>query len=113
MNSDGAIRVEFPRNQKAGRWRSVRVFIDGDNVGSVRNGGATEFQVSKGVHAVQTRMDWLRSPSYPVVVEQGATVVLLATSKEVSRAPMVDLILKPGTILSLRVAPTPHYDPQG
>jgi hypothetical protein len=57
--------------QYANSLRSIFIFIDGQRVGSLRNGETKAFGVSPGSHEVCAKIDW--SWSKPVRVELGAS----------------------------------------
>lgn len=58
------------------RARGFRVFIDGQEVGAIRNGGSEEFKVEPGVHTVVCKVDWCSSQEVGVVVSAGETEYL-------------------------------------
>ena len=54
-----------------GVLRSMRVLIDGNEVGEVRYGGRLEIPLPPGVYSVQVAMDWCRSEPYEVHIREG------------------------------------------
>lgn len=55
--------------------RRFKVFADGAQVGSIRNGGTEVLPISTGNHEIEVRLDWARA-RLPVTVETGHTVEL-------------------------------------
>lgn len=47
-----------------GRFRKLRVLLDGDEIGTVAHGAVGSFEADPGPHVVQVRMDWV--VSHPV-----------------------------------------------
>ena len=43
------------------RLRSIHVYIDGKNVGSLKNGSSEEFVVEQGLHTIECKIDWCSS----------------------------------------------------
>ena len=84
------------------------MFVDGMRAGSVRNGSSVDIEVTGGVHAMQLRMGWLRSPNFQVLVEQGDTVTVTAWMKVGS---LVDILLTPGNVIQMRLAPSTQSGP--
>lgn len=58
--SNGTIQVTRI-SQWANAQRSINLFIDGDKVGSIRDGESIPFKVSKGKHTLQAKLDWSHS----------------------------------------------------
>ncbi|PWT70168.1 MAG: hypothetical protein C5B59_21100 [Bacteroidetes bacterium] len=57
------------RTQWLNRVRTYHVFIDGVEVGSIRDGASEEFVVTPGNHTIQCKIAWYGSPVFPVLVE--------------------------------------------
>jgi hypothetical protein len=98
-----AIRVDYPRNPFAARYRSFRIYIDGTNAGSVKNGDSSEIEVADGEHSVRVGMDWLRSAEVEVSVHEGATITLAAS---MGRNPLREVIkwtFRPRRAIDLRI----------
>jgi hypothetical protein len=58
------------------RVRAFKVFIDGEQVGTIKNGGAEEFKIDPGVHTVVCKVDWCSSQELGIVVSDGETEYL-------------------------------------
>jgi hypothetical protein len=56
------------------RIRAYRVFVDHREVGKVKNGETTTFEVSSGKHVLSVKVDWARSAPLEVAVEAGGNV---------------------------------------
>lgn len=59
---------------RKGEWvnraRVFKVYIDGTEVGRIRNGSAEEFTVSPGEHVVECKVDWCSSQTFTVQLQQ-------------------------------------------
>lgn len=44
-----------------GMLRDAAILVDGQKVAVVGNGKSVEIQIAPGMHAIQTRMDWITS----------------------------------------------------
>ena len=51
---------------------SFKVYLDGENVGEIRNGRMFTYIVSEGPHVLQLRLDW--TSSKPIQVDVHGTV---------------------------------------
>jgi hypothetical protein len=64
-------------SRQAGVWRDrarrYHVFIDGEPVGAVADGGKWVGEVTPGPHHLYLKVDWCRSPTADFVIEQGET----------------------------------------
>ena len=72
----GGIRVYRPSGYYVNAVRSYRIFVDGEEVGSVRPGKSLDLQVEPGPHVVQGSLDWGGSREVSVDVDAGETVTL-------------------------------------
>ncbi len=45
----------------ADRLRSYHIYIDGNEVGTIKAGEATEYEVSEGKHIIQLKISWCYS----------------------------------------------------
>jgi hypothetical protein len=64
------------KGQYRNRLRSIRVFIYGNEVGSVKNDSSEEFTVEEGKHTVQCKIDWCGSQVFDVDVKPGEVKML-------------------------------------
>ncbi len=62
------------------RLRTYKVFINGKQAGTVKNGGSEEFAVEPGVNSVQCKVDWYSSQPFNVDVKEGETNYLRVKS---------------------------------
>ena len=70
-----AIVVRRPSSWKM-FLRSVNVYIDGVRAGKVSNGRAVAFDVAAGTHAVDIRLQWIKTKPLEVEVGPGETVLV-------------------------------------
>ncbi|HTQ26475.1 MAG TPA: hypothetical protein VMI35_00030 [Puia sp.] len=70
MESKTKIILSRP-SQWMNRARSYSVFIDGSEVGKIRNGSSEEFLVNPGQHEVYCKLAWYSSPVFALTVEPG------------------------------------------
>jgi hypothetical protein len=96
------IRVNYLRTPWVARLRSFRIFIDGTNAGSVKNGGSSDIAVTNGEHSVQVRMDWVRSLEVKVSVIEGATVAMTASTGPNPLREVIKWIIRPRRAIDLR-----------
>jgi hypothetical protein len=59
-----------------GAYRKLTILIDGERVGDLLIGEVRHFGVSLGTHAVQTQMDWCRSPPLNVEKRQNENIAI-------------------------------------
>ena len=45
------------------RARAYKIFIDDQQVGTLKNGGSGEFEVAEGTHTIYAKVDWCYSPA--------------------------------------------------
>lgn len=64
------------KSEVLNRARAFKVFIDGEEKGAIKNGGAEEYPVSPGTHTVQCKIRWYSSPEMTVNLQEGETKVL-------------------------------------
>ena len=74
----GMTEVIFSR--PAGRWRDVlrayRLYIDGEQRGTIRAGEEIRVGTEPGTHVVQARIDWSGSPEKELHAELGESVLV-------------------------------------
>ena len=74
-------QIEITRSSEyANRLRSIQIFIDNEQVGSISNGETKSFDISEGSHTVQAKIDWGRSNIATIEVEEGKKKSLKMTS---------------------------------
>ena len=59
------------KSEVMNRRRNYRIFIDGKEVGLIKNDSSEEFEVEPGSHNVQCKIDWCYSPTFNVDVKEG------------------------------------------
>ena len=64
------------KSEFVNRARSFKVMIDGQQAGTIRNGGAEEFHLTPGQHQVICKIDWCSSREYSVDIKEGETTYL-------------------------------------
>jgi hypothetical protein len=62
------------------RARGFKLFLDGNEMGKIANGGSEEYVVEPGVHSIQCKIDWCSSPELTVELKEGETKFLKASS---------------------------------
>ncbi len=58
------------------KLRAYQVFLDGEQVGLVKDGAEITIQTTPGTHSIQLRIDWCSSPELHVSVAAGKTEML-------------------------------------
>lgn len=58
------------------RLRTYKVFINGTQVGSLKNGSSEEFEVQPGSNSIQCKVDWYSSQPFVVEAKEGETVYM-------------------------------------
>ena len=58
------------------RARSLKVLVDGQQVGTIRNGNTEEFRIAPGAHTVTCKIDWCSSRDFEVNVRAEETAYL-------------------------------------
>jgi hypothetical protein len=56
------------------RFRAYKVFVDDQEVGSLKNGESGQFEIALGPHTVQVGIDWKFSASYEVSGDTAETL---------------------------------------
>ena len=55
------------------RTKDFKIFIDGQQVGTIANGETKNFPSTVGKHIVTAKIDWCRSPDISIDVEENQT----------------------------------------
>ena len=63
-------------NEYSNLMRDYKIFIDGQQVGTIANGETKSFSTTAGQHTVTTKIDWCSSPDVTIDVEENQTVDL-------------------------------------
>lgn len=85
-----------------GRWRRLRVLVDGVERASLRCGDAARLLVAAGPHRVQVAMDWCASPELELHCAADSTAELECVHPTWWRAPSV-MRRDPHRLFGLRV----------
>jgi hypothetical protein len=62
------------------RLRPIRIFIDGTEAASLKNGSSEEIAVSPGSHKIYGRLSWFYSTEFEVDIKQNEVVYLRTRS---------------------------------
>jgi hypothetical protein len=115
MHSQGGILRVVRTSQFVNRGRRIAVYVDGGEVGTVRNGETLEFGVDAGDHDVHAEVDWVRSETLHVTCAPGVPTTLRLSS------PLTGWKLfriqqamsgPPGSFITLEVLAEPRSDPR-
>ncbi len=71
-----SIQIDRDANLWADRARAYHVLIDGHDEGNIRRGELKTFEVSEGQHEVFLKIDWVRSKSIVLDLDQGEKATL-------------------------------------
>ncbi len=55
------------------RMRDYKIFIDGQQVGTIANGETKDFPATEGQHTVTAKIDWCSSPNISVDINDNQT----------------------------------------
>jgi hypothetical protein len=69
--ADARIILRRDEDGVAERFRSYRIFLDGERVGSIKRGETIVLEVSAGHHSLQAAIDWGRSPPVDLDLDPG------------------------------------------
>lgn len=64
------------KGQWRNRMRAIKVFIDGNQVGTVKNDSSEEFVVPAGHHTVQCKIDWCSCKPFDVDLKEDEVKML-------------------------------------
>lgn len=62
------------------RLRGYKILINGNQAGTVKNGGSEEFLVQPGNNTVQCKVDWYSSSPFSIDIREGDTAYLKVRS---------------------------------
>ncbi|MFI5133734.1 MAG: hypothetical protein ACHQEB_05330 [Chitinophagales bacterium] len=79
MDNKTKIIVSRP-SQWMYRLRTYKVFVNGKQVGTLKNGSSEEFIVEPGDNAVECKVDWYSSRAFTMNIQPGETVYLRVAS---------------------------------
>ena len=70
-------KIKIQRASKyANKIRDYKIFIDGQNVGTISDGETKEFEVMPGKRTVTAKIDWCCSPDFVIDVSANETKCL-------------------------------------
>ncbi len=58
------------------KLRAYAIVIDGKSIGEIKDGSEVEVPVSPGIHTIQLRIDWCKSPELEVHVSEGGMEIV-------------------------------------
>ncbi len=67
-----AIRIKRT-NEYNNRMRDYKIFIDGQQIGTIANGETKEFPTTEGHHTVTAKIDWCSSPDILLDINDNQT----------------------------------------
>ncbi len=71
----GRVRLCVTRDKAwYGRWRKLRVLLDGDEIGKLESGESKLFDVSSGDHELFVQMDWVKSEPVAFTCAEGEEI---------------------------------------
>ena len=62
------------------KGRRFKVFIDGKEVGLIKNDSVEEYEVSPGVHTIVCKIDWMKSEAVQIEVPEASVYYRVRTS---------------------------------
>ncbi len=81
----GAVSLYIKRDKVwYGRWRKLRLMLDGDEIGNLASGESKLFEVSSGDHELFVQMDWVKSESVTFTCREGEVIDAWCSSPSVS-----------------------------
>lgn len=63
-------------NEYSNLLRDYKIFIDGQQVGTIANGETKDFSTTVGQHTVTAKIDWCSSPDVSIDVKENQTIAL-------------------------------------
>ena len=86
----------------SGRWRALKIEVDGTEVARVGNDGTVVVQVPPGPHVVRSTMDWIHNAPLTVDVPEGGAAVEFSLPFLTT---LVKTFVRPGSAVEARVLP--------
>ena len=71
----GIIKIERT-NEILNRARNYKIFIDGQQVGTIASGETKDFSTTVGKHIINAKIDWCSSPEISIDVKENQTKIL-------------------------------------
>lgn len=88
-------------NAYTDRARAYKVFVDGSEIGRVKNEQSETFPIAPGTHEVYLKLDWTKSPKVSFDVGAGEEVRFVCRPAANAANAMVKSLLKPSSYLNL------------
>lgn len=67
-------------DEYANRFRNIKIFLDGKQLGSIKNAATESFEIPEGRHLLQAKIDWCSSNTITLVIKGGETKIFSMTS---------------------------------
>jgi hypothetical protein len=67
------------------RLRDYKIFIDGQNVGTIANGETKEFETNAAQHTITAKIDWCSSQDISIEVKENQTKILKVSGYKYGR----------------------------
>lgn len=64
------------KSEFVNRARAFKVIIDGQQAGTIKNGGAEEFHLAPGQHKIVCKVDWCSSGEYSIDIKEEEVIYL-------------------------------------
>ncbi len=78
---EGKARIVLRRSSEwLNRARSLKVFIDGGQAGTIANGDTRDFIITPGQHTLSCKVDWCSSRDFSVSLGENETIYLFVRS---------------------------------
>ncbi len=78
---EGKARIVLRRSSEwLNRARNLKVFIDGEQAGTIANGDTKDFLLSPGPHTISCKVDWCSSRDFSVSLGENETAYLFVRS---------------------------------
>jgi hypothetical protein len=105
VKNDASITIQRT-SQYSNSVRTVLIYVDGKQVGGIKDGETIEIPVTSGEHEVVTKVDWCKSTPVHIQVEPGQNIKLVSGNHAVGCASVLTalLVLIPNAYLYLKKA---------
>ena len=74
MSLNGSTIIVTRTSQYANRLRAIKIFINGKEAGTVKNGETVEFPVPAGANEIYAKIDWCKTKPAAINLNPGQTV---------------------------------------
>ena len=83
------------------RIRKFAVYIDGEKVGKIANGSTEDYEIEPGDHEVVVKIDWCRSHTIRLWIDNGETVELGCGSVATAGETLFAILRGPGYFIDV------------